>query len=155
MEYKRAILSDIDILTNMRIEMLCEEKALSNNQKTLIKENTKQFLVNEMTNKSLISWIALNNQNIVCMGCINFFSFPPNDWCPSGKTAYIGNVYTLPDFRKKGIGSNVVFYLIEEAKLHQCERILLNTTEMGRTLYEMHGFEDSSTAMAFYPFGIT
>lgn len=154
MEYRRAILSDVEKLTTMRIEMLCEEKALSNSQKTLIEENTQQFLVDEMTNKSLISWIALNSQNIVSMGCINFFSFPPNDWCPNGKTAYIGNVYTLPNFRKKGIGSNIVFHLIEEAKLYQCQRILLNTTEMGRSLYEMHGFEDSSTAMAFYPFGI-
>jgi N-acetylglutamate synthase-like GNAT family acetyltransferase len=154
MEYRRAILSDIDLLTKMRIEMLCEEKALSNSQRNPIEENTKQFLINEMTNESLISWIALNSQNIVGMGCINFFSFPPNDWCPNGKTAYIGNVYTLPNFRKKGIGSNIVFHLIEEAKLYQCQRILLNTTEMGRSLYKMHGFEDSSTAMAFYPFGI-
>ncbi|WMJ88841.1 GNAT family N-acetyltransferase [Anaerocolumna sp. MB42-C2] len=154
MEYRKATLPDIDILTNMRVEMLCEERALSNSQRNLMKENTKQFLVDGMTNKSLISWIALNSQNIVSMGCINFFSFPPNDWCPNGKTAYIGNVYTLPDFRRKGIGSNIVSHLIEEAKQYQCQRILLNTTEMGRPLYEMHGFEDSSTAMAFYPFGI-
>jgi len=44
--------------------------------------------------------------------------------------------------------------IIEEAKLRNCERILLNTTKMGEDLYKKYGFEYSPTAMTYYPFGI-
>lgn len=155
MEYRKAILSDADTLANLRIDMLCEEGSLSSGQKALIENNTKQFFLNGLTDNSVIGWVAVDNQRIVCMGCVNFFSFPPNDWCPNGKTAYVGNMYTLPDFRGRGIASNVLSSLIGEAKARECQRILLHTTDMGRHLYEKVGFEDSPTAMAFFPFGIS
>lgn len=153
MEFKIATLSDINTLTDLRIEMLEEDNHLTEEQKSLIQANTLLFLTEGMTQHSLLSWIALNGSSIVGMGCINFFSFPPNDWCPNGKTAYIGNVYTCPENRKRGIASTIVSHLINEAKTRECQRILLNTTDSGRPLYQEHGFADSPTAMAYYPFG--
>jgi ribosomal protein S18 acetylase RimI-like enzyme len=154
MEYRKAILSDIDTLSSLRVDMLCEESPLSGGQREIIEDNTRRFFLNGFTDHSVIGCVAVVNQYIVCMGYVNFFSFPPNDWCPNGKTAYVGNMYTLPDFRGKGIASNVLSNLIGEAKARECQRILLHTTDMGRLLYKKFGFEDSTTAMAFYPFGI-
>lgn len=154
MEYKKASLSDIGILTDMRINMLCEESPLTDGQKRLIAEKTMEFLFNGLSDNSVVSWVAANAGDIVGMGCVNFFSFPPNDWCPIGKTAYIGNMYTLPGFRGQGIALTILTYLVDEVKSRQCQRILLNATDMGRPLYEKCGFEDSPTAMALYPFGI-
>ena len=86
------------------------------------------------------------------MGCISYFTLPPNDWCPSGKTAYVGNLYTTPPFRRNGIAKEIIKLLIDDAKERSCERILLNTSELGEPLYKEIGFDFSPTAMAYYPF---
>lgn len=154
MEYRKAVFSDVDTLASLRIEMLCKENPLSAGQKAIIKDNTKQFFLNGFSDNSVIGWVAVDHQRIVCMGCVNFFSFPPNDWCPNGMTAYIGNMYTVPDFRGRGIASDVLSRLVDEAKLRKCQRVLLHTTDMGKPMYEKVGFGDSPTAMALFPFGI-
>ena len=88
------------------------------------------------------------------MGGESFFTLPPNDWCPSGKTAYISSMYTLPDYRRQGIASRLLTLIIGEAKERLCQRIWLNASDMGRPLYRKFGFADSATAMGMYPFGI-
>lgn len=152
--YSEAGMSDLHMLAAMRIRMFEEEHPLSDGQKRLISENTKQFLFDGISKDTAVVWTAVCSEQLVGMGVVNFFSLPPNDWCPSGKTAYIGNLYVLPEFRRKGIASELLNCLVEEAKKRECQRILLHTTEMGRPLYEKFGFGASPTAMAFYPFGI-
>jgi len=154
MEYRKAIPSDIDSLVSLRIDMLCEENLLSEKQKDSIRRNTKQFLNDGFSDQSVVVWIAVDSQRIICMGCMNYFLLPPNDWCPSGKTAYIGSMFTVPSFRSKGIASNILTYLIDEARLNQCQRISLHSTNMGKPLYEKYGFGESVNAMTCYPFGI-
>lgn len=95
------------------------------------------------------AWVAVEKQKIVAMGVGTPCIFcPPNDGCPCGKTAYIGNMYTLSAYRRQGIGQHL---LMEEAKRDGCERIQLVTSDMGRPLYEKAGFAASGTAMAHYP----
>ena len=151
MEYRKADFQDIDILTQMRIEMLCENTDHSVPLKTLIRKNTKEYIAAGMIDNSFVLWIAVLDARIVAMGGVNFFSLPPNDWCPNGKTAYIGNMYTVPAFRKQGIASRLLSIVVDEAISRGCERVLLNTTDMGKPLYERFGFETSPTAMALYP----
>lgn len=154
MVYRKANLSDIDTLAQMRIAMICEETAYSESLKNLIYDNTKQYIADGIMDNSFVSWVAVEDNEIIAMSGVNFFSLPPNDWCPNGKTAYIGNMYTVPTFRKRGLASRLLTLVVDEAKSRGCERILLNTTDIGRHLYEKHGFDISPTAMALYPFGI-
>ncbi len=154
MKYRKADVGDSEILAQMRVAMLCEHTNHAEELKALINENTKQYIADGIQANCFVAWVAVQDETIVAMSGINFFTLPPNDWCPSGKTAYIGNIYTLPAFRKQGITSQLLARLIAEAKSRNCERILLNTTDEGRPLYEKQGFTVSPTAMACYPFGI-
>ena len=154
MKIRKAESSDIPVLSSLRIAMLNEDGALSERQAALISDNTAQYLRVGMTDGSVCVWVAECEQRIVSMGCVNFFNLPPNDWCASGKTAYIGNMYTLHEIRKRRLAFGVLSQLIAVAKDRGCQRILLNATEMGRPLYEKLGFASSPTAMALYPFGI-
>ncbi|MDF2942156.1 MAG: acetyltransferase, family [Herbinix sp.] len=154
MEYRKANFSDVEQLAKLRVLMLNENTLQSKNANDTIFNNTRQYLNNGLVDNSVILYVALEDDLIVAMCCLNFFVLPPNDWCLNGKTAYIGNLYTLPDYRKRGVASCLLDLTVTEAKRNNCERILLNTTEKGRSLYEKYGFEKSLTAMALYPFGI-
>ncbi|MDD3213481.1 MAG: GNAT family N-acetyltransferase [Eubacteriales bacterium] len=154
MEFRRAVYADIHTLVSLRSDMLWENQTQPEPLCTRVAENTKRFFEDSFRDESCVVWIAEENGKAAAMGCVNFFNLPPNDWCPEGCTAYIGNLYTALEYRKRGIASKIVEKLISEAKNRGCERILLNSTDRGRPLYEQQGFAVSPTAMAFYPFGI-
>ena len=60
----------------------------------------------------------------------------------SGKCGYLMNIYVRERFREKGVGHSIVKRLLEEARLRDCGKIYLETTSVGRSLYESLGFHD-------------
>lgn len=50
------------------------------------------------------------------------------------------NMYTNPEYRRKGIAYRVLDMLVKEAKDRGITAISLEATAMGRPLYEKYGF---------------
>lgn len=61
---------------------------------------------------------------------------------PSGRCAYLMNIYVRQPFREHGVGHVIVNHLIELARYKGCNKIYLETTPEGRPLYESIGFHD-------------
>lgn len=61
---------------------------------------------------------------------------------PSGKCAYLMNIYVIEAFRQHGVAHAIVKHLINEAKICGCNKIYLETTPDGRPVYESLGFKD-------------
>ncbi|MGB8451908.1 MAG: GNAT family N-acetyltransferase [Anaerocolumna sp.] len=151
--YRMADLEDTDILAHLRVLMLSDGIDLTEEYKDRLLSNTKQYMKNGFMDKSYEVLVAEFNGEIIAMSGLTFYILPPNEWCPGGKTAYIGGIYTMPVFRRQGIASELLSRSVEEAKRLGCERIQLHTTDMGRPIYEKYGFEDSLSSMAYFPFG--
>lgn len=66
---------------------------------------------------------------------------------PSGYKAYIMNMYTHPDYRRRGIAYKMLDILVNEAKSKGINAISLETTEMGRPVYEKYGFVQMKNEM--------
>ena len=154
MELCRATSGDAVEIAKLRIDMLCEADRIPDGLLYKVMNNTATHMETGLADGSVVYWLAVEEAQIVGMGCISFFMLPPNDWCPNGTTAYVGNMYVVKSHRKQGIARLILSHLLREADERGCERVLLNTTEMGKPLYKAMGFEDSATAMALYPYGI-
>jgi len=61
---------------------------------------------------------------------------------PSGKCAYLMNIYVREAYRGQGIGHSIVRWLVDKATQLGCDKIYLETTDCARTLYKSIGFED-------------
>lgn len=59
---------------------------------------------------------------------------------PSGKKAYIMNMYTIPEYRRRDIVIKTLDMLIKDTKNKGITSISLEATDMGRPLYEKYGF---------------
>lgn len=59
---------------------------------------------------------------------------------PSGKKAYIMNMYTIPEYRRRDIAIKTLDMLIKDTKNKGITSISLEATDMGRPLYEKYGF---------------
>ena len=52
------------------------------------------------------------------------------------------NIYVRPMFRSRGIGHEIVSYLVEKAREKRCDKIYLETTDEARSLYNSIGFKE-------------
>lgn len=49
-------------------------------------------------------------------------------------------MYTAPEYRRQGIAFHTLDLLVQDAKEQGVSQITLETTDMGRPLYERYGF---------------
>ena len=66
---------------------------------------------------------------------------------PSGDKAYIMNMYTSPEYRRRGIAFETLRLLVADAEGRGVSAISLEATEMGRPLYEKFGFINMNNEM--------
>lgn len=68
---------------------------------------------------------------------------------PSGKCAYLMNIYVREEHRGHGVGHVMVRWLVDKAKDLGCDKIYLETTDCARPLYNSIGFENLPGMMKY------
>lgn len=68
---------------------------------------------------------------------------------PSGRCAYLMNIYVREAYREHGVGHAIVRWLVDKAKNLGCDKIYLETTDSGRPLYNSIGFKNLPGMMKY------
>jgi len=89
---------------------------------------------------SHVAVLVYDGGRFVGAGGVSFYTVMPTFHNPSGRKAYIMNMYTKPEYRRKGIAYHTLDMLIEAAREKGITHITLEATDMGRPLYEKYGF---------------
>ncbi len=139
--YKKATIEDIDFLTESRIEVLRAANELSDDiDMTTVKEETYRYYQENLENVQHCAYLVFCNDEFVGAGAVSFFEVMPTYHNPSGKKAYIMNMYTKPAYRRQGIAYKVLDLLVNESKKKGIHCITLEATKAGKPLYEKYGF---------------
>lgn len=139
--YKRADLSDLEILVQTRIDVLKAANKLDEwVDMSFVKEQSYDYYLKSLADETHITYLVFTNNLLVGAGGISFFRVMPTYHNPTGKKAYIMNMYTSPDYRRKGIAYKTLDLLVSSAKEKGISAISLEATDMGRPLYEKYGF---------------
>lgn len=83
-------------------------------------------------------------------GAVCFTDELPSPDNPSGRCAYLMNIYVREAYRNHGIAHFIVRHLLEEAERRGCGKIYLETTSDGKPVYASLGFRDMSGMMKYY-----
>jgi len=146
--YKKADISDIDILTKMRVQVLRVANRLSYDEDMSLIENESYNYYKEcLVNGSHIAYLVIDDNKFIGAGGVSFYKVMPTYNNPKGVKAYIMNMYTHPDYRRKGIAYKTLDMLVNEAKNKGIDFITLEATEMGRPLYKKYGFKQMQDEM--------
>jgi GNAT superfamily N-acetyltransferase len=78
---------------------------------------------------------------------VTLFERPPNGANLAGLEAYLSNMYTVPAWRGRGVGTALVETIIAYLKRTRVRRIWLHATEQGRPVYAKVGFVPGETDM--------
>lgn len=139
MEYRKADLKDVEQLTELRKRQLIDEGGYSD--VNIDKELVNYFAIG-IGNGQLIIWVAAEKEKIIGTAGVCFFQYPPSFRNPTGKIAYITNVYTRDEYRKQGIASGLLELVMKEIRQEGCQFARLHASEEGRKMYEKLGFVD-------------
>ena len=144
-QIKTTTKDDIEDLMNVRLEMLRIVNNMSNSDtfNSTVVEQSRNYFING--NQTTV--IAIDENEIVGCATISYINILPTFDHPTGKRAYLMNVYTNKNYRRQGIAKQMLAQLIAEAKNKGVTEISLDATESGRPLYKSLGFKENKEAM--------
>ena len=149
--YRKAVVEDAEKLAEMRGAFLKEmNNVRSEEERTVIEKACLDYFRQAICDDAFLSWVAIDNEEIVATSGLSFSVVPPLFGVPDGRVAYIMNMYTCPSYRNRGIATTLFSRIVDEAKHLGYKKITLKATDMGKPLYEKYGFRDVSGEMDFF-----
>lgn len=147
MEFRLASVDDMELLIDLRKRLLIEEgQHISSN----IDEQLTGFFENQFKSSQFVQWLIQEGDHIIATGAIQFISFPPSYFNPTGIRGYILNMYTRPESRGQGLAKKLMDRLIEEAQAKNVHHLFLISSPMGKPLYKKIGFKENDIYMEYF-----
>ena len=141
MEYRIATIDDIEILTKSRIEVLkAANKLTDDTDMSEVEKASRDYYLRALVDGSHTAVLVFDNDKFIGAGAVSYYQVMPTYHNPSGKKAYIMNMYTNPEYRRQGIAFKTLNILENDAKKRGITQIYLEATDMGKPLYEKYGF---------------
>jgi GNAT superfamily N-acetyltransferase len=144
-QYRIAELGDIGELVTLRGRFLEEANGKPVHGELMCA--IRRTFLKHMQQGVMVSWLATAANRIVGTGSITFWEKLPNASSPNGLCGYIANMYTLPEFRGRGIASTIFGKLVEEARRREVRSLSLHALPAGAGIYRKAGFAFSEDAM--------
>lgn len=139
---------DLDQLMNWRVEVI--HNVFEADADSALLDANRQYYLRHIPDGSHIAFVASYDDKECGCGSICLTDELPSPDNPSGKCAYLMNIYVRKAFRKHGIAHKIVSHLVEEAKKRGCDKIYLETTADGKPVYTSLGFHDMADMMKYY-----
>ena len=104
------------------------------------KTNTQRYLENEWDTENPEVLLKVDGLNIIGGCAVAYYRVLPDNRNPSGKCAYILNMFVEPEHRGKGYATELIRHVISSCKQKGVNKLSLHDTEMSRRIYEKEGF---------------
>lgn len=144
--YKKLTEKEVDKFIELRINQLREEGATEDMD---LVPALKDYYARHLTDGTFVSWLAMDGEKIVGTSGMSFVEKPPYFGCPSGKIGLLSSMYTLDDYRRKGIARELLSRVMQEAKEYGCGTVQITASDMGVLLYTDFGFVKNGNFMQY------
>lgn len=105
---------------------------------------SREYLAQAIPAGSFRGWFATIENKVVAGGAVILVPWPSHTYDGECRRANILNVYTYPEFRRRGIARRLMQFMIEWCRDQGLSMVHLHTSEDGRSLYESLGFEPTT-----------
>lgn len=136
-KYRKASEKDIPELIELRIKQLIDE---GYPEITDIRKPLNEYFNVSLSNGALSCWVGVVQGQIIATAGLCFYQLPCSFSNPTGKNAYITNMYTRDEYRNRGIASFLVDKLLTEAKSLGYLAVKLHASSLGKGVYKRAGF---------------
>ena len=145
-EYKKLTRNELDVFIEMRINQLREEGATEDID---LAPALKDYYKRHMADGTFVSWLAMDGDEIIGTSGMSFVEKPPYFGCPSGRIGLLSSMFTIPNYRRKGIAKELLSRVVSEAKEYGCGTVQITASDMGVKLYTDFGFNHNGNFMQY------
>jgi GNAT superfamily N-acetyltransferase len=140
--YRRATIDDVPALVDYRVLFLNEVYDHPESNKTgILRKSLLEYFTGAIPSRDFIAWVAECEGKIVGTSGMVIWQIPARyGGVEGGRLGYLLNFYTVPEARRKGIGTRLLNELIEEAKSLGLKRLHLHASKDGINIYRRAGF---------------
>ncbi|MDE6793346.1 MAG: GNAT family N-acetyltransferase [Muribaculaceae bacterium] len=110
----------------------------------------RQYYARHIANGTHLAFMATVDGEDAGCGAVCLTDELPSPDNPSGRCAYLMNIYVREAFRNHGVAHHIVSRLIEESVKQGCGKIYLETTAEGKPVYTSLGFREMPDMMKYY-----
>lgn len=140
--YRWLTLDDLDLLLKYRIEFLKGlQKIDDSTQEKELYLHLKDYFQKAIPAQEFWGIVAEHNGEVLAFGAMVVYVRPGVFGHLEGKTAYVLNMYTLPQGRSKGLATILLQKLIDKARELGIANMNLVATAQGQSIYEKAGFK--------------
>lgn len=141
-------ITDVEEWMNWRREVLTVVFSILPD-KQLLEANFNYFMRNASNGNHIAVKANTTDGAEVGCGAICFQEEMPSPDNHTGRCAYLMNIYVRESFRRIGVATTIIKYLIDKAKSRDCQKIYLEATSTAKNLYRSIGFVELSDYMLY------
>ncbi|MBR4346933.1 MAG: GNAT family N-acetyltransferase [Oscillospiraceae bacterium] len=145
-EYRKLSENELDTFIRMRIDQLREEGAKEDID---LYPALKDYYTRHMADGTFAAWLALDGDKIIGTSGMSFVEKPPYFACPSGRIGLLSSMFTDKEYRRKGIASELLKRVVDEARNYGCTTVQITASDMGVKLYTAFGFTHNNNFMQY------
>ena len=145
-QYRKLTLGDLDTFIQMRISQLREEGATEDID---LEPSLKDYYVRHIADGTFVSWLAMDQDQIIGTSGMSFVEKPPYFGCPSGRIGMLSSMFTDRRYRRMGIAKELLSRVIDEARAYGCGTVQITASDMGVMLYTDFGFVKNGNFMQY------
>ncbi|MBD8068772.1 GNAT family N-acetyltransferase [Bacillus sp. PS06] len=154
MKIRLAEEKDIKQLVRMRWDFTIEHDESNQVRYTsfdVFDKECREFLENALKSDRWFIWVAEENEEIVSHIYIELIQKVPRPGRVTYPFAYMTNVYTIQEYRNKGIGSRLLTTINEWTKENKYEFVIVWPSDDSIKYYKKNGYKHCTEPMEYFP----
>ena len=134
-EFRKATTEDIDLLVRTRIEVLRAANGLTGSEDmSEVEKQSHEYYEKALADETHTALLVFDRDQFIGAGGISYYRVMPTYHNPTGRKGYIMNMYTRPEYRRKGIAFHTLGLLGQDARKKRIISVSLEATAAGRLL---------------------
>ena len=115
--YRKAGTEDLDLLVETRIEVLRAANRLPDNtDMKQVEAQSRLYYQEALKDGTHTAILVFDGDRFAGAGGVSYYRVMPTYRNPGGRKAYIMNMYTRPEYRRKGIAYRTLDLLVADAR---------------------------------------
>jgi GNAT superfamily N-acetyltransferase len=140
-----AVLDDILHILHHRHCMFWDMGNQNEDAHRLMLASAERFLRDALPGGAYRGWLAETPDRRVIAGAgVTIVSWPGSPDDPAPRRGWIQNVYTEPEYRRRGLARRLVQTVVEWCRAEGFANVSLHASVYGRALYEELGFRQTN-----------
>ena len=136
---------DVETIARMRVQML--DEVTDEPLPWQLEGSVRRFVWKHMQDRTCLGVVAEDEGRVIADAVIYLFETMPDEVNVRGLTAMLYNVYTLPEYRGRGIMAQMLPEVIRLAKEAGAVELKMTAEKKAIPLYERMGFHVNDDAM--------